>query len=620
MASPSQPKSSYLVFLSFRGEDVRQTFLSHLYRVLNGRGIYTYIDSKNLNKGEQISEGLRKAIEESRIAVIVFSENYASSRWCLDELDMIMKRKETGDLIVLPVFYKVEPREVRGGRTSYREAFVNHEIKYGKDSEVVKKWKKALNHAGSLSGWEFPAGFPHRDEAEFVESIVKEISIQLNRSPLDVAKYQVGIDSRVNDLKTKLHIDSQDGLQDERLMIALWAIGGMGKTTLAKALYNSIFRNFEGSTFLGNIRGTRRDSEELVRLQQNLLRQILMTEEITVTSEPAGIKLIQDRLCHKKVLLILDGVDDICQINALARTPDWFGKGSRIIITTTNVGVLQNQALTYEVTALNYLEARELFKKYARGNKNIEIEDALLDSALTYTDRLPLALEVLGSTFCTSRQCNWESILNKFNRSPIRGINDVLKISYDGMGDIGKEIFLHIACFFNGWSRKYVERVLESCDFAAAAEIDDLIGRALIWDENGTLKVHGLIESMGKEIVLHKFPDNPERRSRLWRHEETAEVLSKNEATDAVKAIVLNLPKPEEINLDRNAFAKLNKLRFLIMINVHSSFRGSISLPHELRWFEWPECPASSIEFTSTPKKLAVLAVRRSLSEELGEA
>ncbi|KAK3431399.1 hypothetical protein EUGRSUZ_E03277 [Eucalyptus grandis] len=143
MAASSDVKRNYHVFLSFRGTDVRHGFLSHLYVALDQKGIYTFVDSEELRKGEEISPTLVRAIEESRIAIIVFSENYASSPWCLEELLKIMECKEQNNLMVFPVFYKVEPREVRGGRESYKRAMDNHESKFGK--EKVKRWKKALS-------------------------------------------------------------------------------------------------------------------------------------------------------------------------------------------------------------------------------------------------------------------------------------------------------------------------------------------------------------------------------------------------------------------------------------------------------------------------------------------
>ncbi|XP_039157350.1 TMV resistance protein N isoform X4 [Eucalyptus grandis] len=233
-------KRNYHVFLSFRGTDVRQGFLSHLYAALDQRGIYTFVDSEELRKGEEISRTLMRAIEELHIAIIVFSEDYASSRWCLEELLKIMECKEKNGLMVFPVFYEVEPREVREGRESYKRAMDNHEYKFGKDSEKVKRWKKALFETGSLSGWELN----DRDEADLIQCIVKELSIHLNRTPLHVAKYPVGIDSRVQEL---IWLSQKESADDDVLMIGLWGPGGIGKTAIAKALYNAMMRQFQGT-------------------------------------------------------------------------------------------------------------------------------------------------------------------------------------------------------------------------------------------------------------------------------------------------------------------------------------------------------------------------------------
>ncbi|XP_039167851.1 TMV resistance protein N isoform X6 [Eucalyptus grandis] len=182
MASSLKYKSIYDVFLSFRGSDVRKSFLSHLYQALDQNGIYTFQDSEELRKGDQISATLMKAIEESCIAIIIFSEDYASSWWCLEEMAKIMECKEQKELTVLPVFYKVDPREVREGRESYRKALDKHEDKFRKDLEKVKKWKKALFDAGNLSGWHLN----DEDESKLILQIVKEISTHLNLTPLQL--------------------------------------------------------------------------------------------------------------------------------------------------------------------------------------------------------------------------------------------------------------------------------------------------------------------------------------------------------------------------------------------------------------------------------------------------
>ncbi|KAF7852104.1 hypothetical protein BT93_L0500 [Corymbia citriodora subsp. variegata] len=562
-SSSSKPRRNYHVFLSFRGSDVRNNFLGHLYTALDQTGIYTYIDSEELKKGEQISPMLMKAIEESRIAIVVFSENYASSRWCLEEVAKIMECKAQRDLIVLPIFYKVEPREIRGQRKSYGRAMAAHQSKFGKDSEIVKRWKKALFEAGSLSGWDLSDG----DEAKVIKRIVKEISMQLNRTPLYVAKHPVGIHPQMIKLESMLDLESNDVR-----MIGLWGQGGIGKTTLAKAIYNAIFRQFEGSCFLPNIREASKDSNDLVTLQKKLLSQILLGKRLTVFSVDGGIILMQDRLCHKKVLLVLDDVNDVKQLNALAGKFEWFGKGSRIIITTRDSHLLTSHGIDkdhiYEVETLKDCEALELFNKHAfLRNNNVIIRRDLVDSALHYANGLPLALEVLGAFLCCRRESEWESALNRLAKSPDKTINDVLKLSYDGLEDYAKEIFLDIACFFKGQSTEYIMKLLDSCDFDTTIGVQVLVEKSLIIKEKETLQMHDLIQLMGMDIVKQECLDDPGRRSRLWLYDDFLDVLSGDMGTNVVKAIVLDLTKPEEISIDPDAFANMRRLRVLIMIN-----------------------------------------------------
>lgn len=149
----------YHVFLSFRGEDTRETFTGHLYNALDQRGINTFIDDEGLRKGEEISQSLLKAIEESRISIIIFSKNYANSTWCLDELVKILECKKDKGQIVCSVFYDVNPSDVRHQRDTYEEAFCMLEEKFRDNMEKVKKWRLALTQAANLSGWHFNNGY-----------------------------------------------------------------------------------------------------------------------------------------------------------------------------------------------------------------------------------------------------------------------------------------------------------------------------------------------------------------------------------------------------------------------------------------------------------------------------
>ncbi|KAF5469512.1 hypothetical protein F2P56_013577 [Juglans regia] len=145
------------VFLSFRGDDVRQKFISHLYAALHKRGINTYIDN-NLEKGEEISPELLKAIDGSMIFIVVLSKNYSDSSWCLDELLKILECKETVEQIVLPLFYDVDPSDVRHQNESFGEAFTRVEYKFKADKVKLTEWKAALEKVANFSGFELGKG------------------------------------------------------------------------------------------------------------------------------------------------------------------------------------------------------------------------------------------------------------------------------------------------------------------------------------------------------------------------------------------------------------------------------------------------------------------------------
>ncbi|XP_039157789.1 disease resistance protein RUN1-like [Eucalyptus grandis] len=432
---------------------------------------------------------LMKAIKESCIAIIVSSEDYASSK-------------------------------CEKGKNELSKSSTNkHESNFRKDSEKVKRWKKALSNASNLSGWHLN----DEDESKLIQEIVKRISSHLDRAPLHVAKHLVGIESQVVMLKSMLNLESNDDV----VMVGLWGQGGIGKTTLVKALYNSTFRQFEGSCFLANVRETSTNCKDLVTLQEILLKDtLLLQQRLEVSNVDKCINIIQCRLGRKKVLLILDDVDDLRQLNALAGEGNWFGDGSRIIITTRDKHLLTCQGIyqdhVYEVEALDDSQASELLSKHASQTHQIKID--LVNGALNYAKGLPLALEVLGSLLCGETDDVWESTLMKLSRSPNKKINNVLKISYEGLDENEKEIFLHIACFFRGCTREYTKKVLESCNLETTARFEILVKRSLIRMESNILEMHDLIQLMGKDIVNQECRGDPGRRSRLWLYDDVDEV------------------------------------------------------------------------------------------------
>jgi len=148
----------YDVFLSFRGDDTRMSFTSHLYDALCQKGVNTFIDYKELKKGDKISPSLFPAIEGSRISVVILSKTYASSTSCLDELLKILECKDSKGLVVLPVFYHINPSQVREQKGSFEEALTNHEAKFRDDVDKVKRWREALCEVATFSGWHIGDG------------------------------------------------------------------------------------------------------------------------------------------------------------------------------------------------------------------------------------------------------------------------------------------------------------------------------------------------------------------------------------------------------------------------------------------------------------------------------
>ncbi|ESW23433.1 hypothetical protein PHAVU_004G046400 [Phaseolus vulgaris] len=608
--SSSRNPWHYDVFLNFRGEDTRSQFAYNLYNSLRQKGIVTFFDDDGLRRGEDITPSLFKAIQNSMISIVVFSKNYASSTYCLNELVKILECAKEEGRSIYPIFYEVDPSQVRHQTGTYAEALSKHEARFhtDADNEKAQKWRKALHEAANLSGWHFQHG-SQQPEYEFIRKIVEEISEKINYIPLHVADNPIGLEYAVQGVKSLL------GDGSDVNMVGIYGIGGIGKTTIARAVYNCLFWHFQGSCFLPDIRENTINKHGIVRLQEILLSETLKEEDIKVRDVNRGIQIIKRRLQQKKVLLVLDDVDKLQQLKVLAGGHDWFGSGSTIIITTRDKYLLDAHGVVnlYEAKPLNVEKAIELFNWHAfKKGKVGPAYTNISNRAVSYACGLPLALEVIGSHLFGKSLEQCSSALDKYESIPHEKIHEILKVSYDGLEENEKGIFLDIACFFNTCELGNVTPILEAHGFYVEDGLRVLVDRSLIKiDSSGFVRMHDLILDTGREIVRQESTLEPGRRSRLWFNEDIVHVLEENTGSDKIEFIKLEGHNNIEVQWNGKAFREMKNLRILIIED--STFStGPKHLPNSLRVLDWSCYPSPSLPSDFNPKRFEILLMPES--------
>ncbi|KAK3430274.1 hypothetical protein EUGRSUZ_E01804, partial [Eucalyptus grandis] len=627
----------YEVFLSFRGPDTRTDISDHLYVSMIGAGIGAFRDDEEFRPGEEISGQLLQAIEQAKISIPIFSKGYADSAWCLKELVKMVESKKTRGQKIMPIFYDVTPFEVKYQKDHYSSAIVSHRKRF--NDETIDNWKAALKEVRELMGWDLH-GEPNRGKGEFIKEVVKNVLTELKTAYLEVPDCLVDVDRHVDEIMRLIGAHNP-----ETKIVGIHGIGGMEKTTLAKIVYNQLSKDFSDCCFLSNIRET-----EITRLQNQLILTILRRQHSDIHNIMEGKKVLGQRLRNKKVLLLLDDTDKASQLDALVRNHEWFGKGSKIIITTRDRGILNMPTLvdgTYELIDMDFNDSLQLFSKHAF-KRDYPIDQYIFHSerAVKICGGFPLALEAIGSLLSRKSIEEWDAILNELEEFPHEVVQRKLMTSIDALNENQRKIFLNVACFFIGYDKRIVMHMWESCKFVPEQSLGILQQRSLIKirDDN-QLWMHDWLREIGRNSIQQGSGMKPEKQPWVWTYEQALDVLEKMQnkgdvhGFESIEAICLEFDELSRYSLIKEFLNTLSNLRFLrvnkkpiaqvdskdfngdsvsILTQVdrfqyyrRSNSFGPLILP-ELRWLSWNYFPLEYELTNFSMRKLVILDLLRS--------
>ncbi|XP_019093832.1 PREDICTED: disease resistance protein TAO1-like [Camelina sativa] len=609
------------VFPSFRGEDVRRNFLSHIQKEFQRKGITLFIDNA-IKRGESIGPELTKAIRGSKIAIVLLSKNYASTKWCLDELVEIMKCKKEFGLTVFAIFYDVDPSHVMKLTGEFGAVF--KKTCKGRTKENISRRRQAFKEVGTIAGYD---SNNWESEAAMIEEIVTEISKRLiSYTPSSDLDGLVGMGDHIQKMKQLLCLDSTN----ERRTVGISGPSGIGKSTIARVLHNQISDDFQLSVFMKIKPSYARpicsdDHDVKLQLEQQFLSQLFKQKDIKIHH----LGTAQNFVMGKKVLIILDGVDQLVQLRVLPKAV-CLGPGSQIIITTQDQKLLKAFQIKhiYNVDFPPDDEALQIFCMNAFGQDSPYggFED-LATKVTLLASNLPLGLRVMGSYFRGMSKEEWRGELPRLRVHLDEEIGSTLKFSYDALNVEDKDLFLYIACFFNDEGINCTfEDTLRHKFSNVHQGLQVLVQKSLISEETFS-PMHNLLVQLGREIVRNQSIYEPGKRQFLVDAREISEVLTHYTGSKSVIGINLNLSSiVDKLIISGSAFEEMPNLQFLRFSNdgfyslkrLHL-LQGLNYLPPKLRILHWHYYPMTCLPSNFNLKFLVKIILKESKLEKMWE-
>nr|VDC73347.1 unnamed protein product [Brassica rapa] len=610
------------VFPSFHGPDVRRGFLSYLLKEFREKAIDVFIDN-DIERSKLIGPELTESIRGSLIAVVLISKNYASSTWCLNELVEIMRCRDEDKQTVMVIFYEVDPSDVKKQKGDFGAVFDRTCAE--KSTDEVERWRQALYIVAQIAGYHTSN---YDDDAVMIETIVTDISNKFNDSTtLNDSNSLVGIGTHIKEIESLLSLES-----DEVRMVGIWGPAGIGKTTITRALFRELSSKFTHAAFIESIKGKfeenyRDEHAFMLHLQERLLSKTLNQKGLKVDH----LGVAKARLKDKKVLIVLDDVDDLKQLEAMTDQTCWFGPQSRIIITTKDKKLLVAHEINhiYHVGFPATSEALEILclSAFRQNSPSFGFKDMAIE-VTRLAGNLPLGLRVLGAYLRGMSRDQWIDALPRLKTSLDGEIGKVLRFSYDALCEEDQELFLHIACFFKGGCINDVEECLAESRLNVNHGLQVLLDKCFIsihiW---GHLVVHSLLEQLAKEIVRKQSVSDPGKRQFLVDAQDICDVLEENAGTETIRGIDFDLSEVKrDLIIDERAFEGMSRLQFLrfqkwglynntkLLLPQGLKFRAS-----KLRFLEWDQFPLTCFPREFQPRRLVRLKMMHSKLEKLWE-
>ncbi|KAL0731693.1 hypothetical protein Bca4012_027787 [Brassica carinata] len=391
---------------------------------------------------------------------------------------------------------------------------------------------------------------------------------------------------------------------NEVRMIGIWGMGGIGKTTLAKCLFDRFSRGFPTRCFLENVSKIHR-THGVSYLTRFLSATLGLSEKkMKFPGAELGPHELKARLENRKVFLVLDNVDDVKQMHALAQESTWFGPGSRIIITTRDKGLLNSYGVrtVYEVKCLDTDDALQIFNQIAfeGGLPPSDCYSHLSVRASRLAQGLSPAIEAYGLFFRRLISLEeWEDALCRFERTPHTNVVEVLKISYDGLEEADKRVFLHVACLFSGEVLRRAITLLNDDELQGSLGVRMLAEKSLIEiTDDGYIKMHFLVEQTAREIERQESSDN-----------------------ESMACMAVHMCEmPDELYLDGYAKNDHNSLKFLkvhrhsdhVEPTLHFMSDDTDLLSLRLRLLHWDAFPLTDFPLRFRPLGLVEVNLRYS--------